>query len=101
MHERQVMGCAYEPTSKHAGPQYVLMRGNKPMVAWEPSACPLYLVRLPAVAEALACAAQWAAGTLTEFIGATPTRTLLTAVAELTSAREVYANDPDRPKEGA
>ena len=101
MHERQNMGCAYEPTSKLAAPQFVLMRGTTPMLDWAPSACPMYLARLPAIGEVLACAPQWKAGTLPAFVGATPTRALLTAVAEFDAARDAYANDPNRPKGGA
>lgn len=101
MHERQNMGCAYEPTGKLAAPQYVLMRGTTPMLDWEPSACPMHLARLPGVAEVVACLPQWKAGTLRDFVGATPTRALLDAVAEFDAAREAYTNDPNRPKGGA
>ncbi len=98
MHDRQSMGCAYEPTSKHAGPRFVLMRGVTPMLDWEPSACPLHLARLPAVAEVVACLPQWKAGTLPDFLGATPTRAMLHAVAEFDAARDGYTHDPNRPK---
>lgn len=101
MHERQNMGCAYEPTSKHAGPQFVLMRGTTPMLDWAPAVCPMYLARLPAVSEVVACLPQWEGGTLTDFLGATPARPLLHAVAEFDAARDAYANDPNRPKGGA
>ena len=101
MHDRQAMGCAYEPTSTLAGPRYVLVRGVTPMLDWEPSTCPLYLARLPGVAEVVACHPQWKAGALPDFLGATPTRALLHAVAELDAARDAYANDPNRPKGGA
>lgn len=101
MHDRQTMGCAYEPTIAAADPRFVLMRGSVPMVDWKPSACPMHLVRLPAIEEVLAVAPQWKAGTLTEFLGEPPTRALLAVVAEFDAAGNAYANDPNRPKGGA
>ncbi len=110
MDTRQQMGCAYEPAVANAAPLFVLMRGNQPMLDWgtdddgrpiQPSQCPFYEARLPALYEAQLAAQHREHGLLEAWCGSTPTRPLLTVLAMLRVGEREYADDPNRPKGGA
>lgn len=110
METRQQMGCAYEPAVATAAPLFVLMRGNTPMLDWgtddagrpiQPSQCPFYEARLPALYEAQLAAQHREHGLLEAWCGSTPTRPLLTVLAMLRVGEREYSDDPNRPKGGA
>jgi hypothetical protein len=99
METRQAMGCAYEARTTAPQRGYVLARPSGPMLSFTPSACPLYLARLPALAEVGAALPHWRTGQLAQWCEDEPTRALMSACAALADAIEAYTHDPHRPKE--
>lgn len=65
------------------------------MLDWEPSVCPLYLGRLPALGEVVAALPHWRNGSLRDYCEGQPTRSLLSAVASLADAIEAHRAGKD------
>lgn len=104
MNERIAMGCVYEEPGPTPALPFVLSRAGRPMLSWKPSACPLYLGRLPALADLPMAARQWKHGTLGPWLRVPADDIpddLLEALAAYEAGGEEYAHDPHRPKGGS
>lgn len=69
---RQAQGCVYEERTDAPRTPYVLRwdRGGVIDLPFTPSACPLYLGRLPALAEVEAARPHWERGQLDSYLAA-------------------------------
>lgn len=104
VHERIAMGCAYEEPGPSPALPFVLSRAGRPMLSWTPSVCPLYLGRLPALADLGMASRQWRHGTLAAWLGVAADEIpddILAALAAYEAGGEEYAHDPHRPKGGS
>lgn len=94
MTDRQKMGCAYERPTADNGRAFVL---RAPPLPWTPSVCPLYLGRLPGIAEIQAAHPHWIKGTLAAWLdGDEPTRPLLDAIVAYDHGIQEFTHDPNR-----